>query len=68
MIQFSGQMVFSFACRFNLSDVEKTAKRVRSSLEKKQESQRPPKADKEAHDMTNKLRKIKKSIEKQRTM
>ncbi|XP_059230191.1 probable ATP-dependent RNA helicase DDX60 isoform X2 [Mustela nigripes] len=53
---------------FNLSDVEKTAKRVRSSLEKKQESQRPPKADKEAHDMTNKLRKIKKSIEKQRTI
>ncbi|XP_064441326.1 probable ATP-dependent RNA helicase DDX60 isoform X3 [Mirounga angustirostris] len=53
---------------FNLRDVEQTAICVRSFLEQKQKRQRPPKADKEAYDMTNKLRKVKKSIEKQKTI
>jgi len=53
---------------FNLRDVEQTAICVRSFLERKQRRQRPPKADKEAYDMINKLRKVKKSIEKQKTM
>ncbi|XP_077925546.1 putative ATP-dependent RNA helicase DDX60 isoform X3 [Halichoerus grypus] len=53
---------------FNLRDVEQTAICVRSFLERKQRRQRPPKADKEAYDMINKLRKVKKSIEKQKTI
>ncbi|XP_036914143.1 probable ATP-dependent RNA helicase DDX60 isoform X2 [Sturnira hondurensis] len=51
---------------FNLGDVEKRAKSVSTFLKEKQERERPPKADKEAHDMANKLRKVKKSIEKQK--
>ncbi|XP_008683839.2 probable ATP-dependent RNA helicase DDX60 isoform X1 [Ursus maritimus] len=53
---------------FSLSDVEQTAQWVRRFLKQKQERQRPPEADKEAHDMINKLRKVQKSIEKQKTM
>lgn len=68
MILFSRQVVFSFACRFSLRDVEQTAQWVRRFLKQKQERQRPPEADKEAHDMINKLRKVQKSIEKQKTM
>ncbi|XP_045687217.1 probable ATP-dependent RNA helicase DDX60 isoform X1 [Phyllostomus hastatus] len=53
---------------FKLGDVENRAKSVSTSLKEKQERERPPKADKEAHDMANKLRKVKKSIEKQKIM
>ncbi|XP_045058537.2 probable ATP-dependent RNA helicase DDX60 isoform X2 [Desmodus rotundus] len=51
---------------FKLGEVENRAKSVSTFLEEKQERERPPKADKEAHDMSNKLRKVKKSIEKQK--
>lgn len=68
MILFPRQGVFSFVCRFNLGDVEERALSVRTSLEQKQAEKRSLKADKEAHDVTNKLRKVKKSIEKQKTM
>ncbi|ELK37298.1 Putative ATP-dependent RNA helicase DDX60, partial [Myotis davidii] len=51
---------------FKLGAVEECAKSVRTFLEKKQERERPPNADKEAYDMANKLRKIKKAIEKQK--
>ncbi|KAM9191809.1 putative ATP-dependent RNA helicase DDX60 [Dugong dugon] len=50
---------------FNLRDVEERALSVSAFLEDKQKTKRPPKADKEAHDMANKLRKVKKSMEKQ---
>ncbi|XP_045319557.1 probable ATP-dependent RNA helicase DDX60 isoform X1 [Leopardus geoffroyi] len=53
---------------FNLGDVEERALSVRTSLEQKQAEKRSLKADKEAHDVTNKLRKVKKSIEKQKTI
>ncbi|XP_021120572.1 probable ATP-dependent RNA helicase DDX60 isoform X1 [Heterocephalus glaber] len=53
---------------FSIKDVEECAKNVHSFIEEKQEKKRPPKADKEAHDMANKLRKVKKSIEKQKTL
>lgn len=54
--------------RFNLGAVEDSAKSVSAFLEKKQEMQRPPKADKEAHVMASKLQKLKKSMEKQKLM
>lgn len=53
---------------FNLGAVEDAAKDVSTSLKKKQETKRPPKADKEAHVMANKLRKVEKSIEKQKIL
>lgn len=53
---------------FKLGAVENAAKSVSTSLKKKQETKRPPKADKEAHVMANKLRKVKKSIEKQKIL
>nr|XP_014994961.1 probable ATP-dependent RNA helicase DDX60 [Macaca mulatta] len=53
---------------FKLGAVEDAAKSVSTSLKKKQETKRPPKADKEAHVMANKLRKVKKSIEKQKIL
>ncbi|KAK2115069.1 putative ATP-dependent RNA helicase ddx60 [Saguinus oedipus] len=54
------------AHKFKLGAVENTAKSVSAFLKEKQEKKRPPKADKEAHVMANKLRKVKKSIEKQK--
>ncbi|XP_036137795.1 probable ATP-dependent RNA helicase DDX60 isoform X2 [Molossus molossus] len=51
---------------FKLGTVEQSARAVSTFLKMKQERERPPKADKEAHDMANKLRKVKKSIEKQK--
>ncbi|XP_058406303.1 probable ATP-dependent RNA helicase DDX60 [Diceros bicornis minor] len=51
---------------FKLGAVEGSAKSASNFLEKKQESKRPPKAEKEANVMANKLRKVKKSIEKQK--
>ncbi|XP_064332033.1 probable ATP-dependent RNA helicase DDX60 isoform X2 [Camelus dromedarius] len=53
---------------FNLGDVEQRAGSVKTFLEQKQQIKRPPKADKEAYDMANKLRKVKKSMEKQKTV
>lgn len=53
---------------FSLEAVEDRAKSVKKFLEDKQEKRRPPKADKEAQDMANKLRKVKKSIEKQKML
>ncbi|XP_006864612.1 PREDICTED: probable ATP-dependent RNA helicase DDX60 [Chrysochloris asiatica] len=50
---------------FNISDVEERATSVKAFLEAKQESKRPPKADKEVHARTKKLRKLEKSLEKQ---
>jgi hypothetical protein len=41
---------------------------VKKFLEEKEMKKRPPKADKEAHIMANKLRKVKKSLEKQKIM
>lgn len=57
-----------FISRFKLGAVENAAKSVSTSLKKQQETKRPPKADKEAHVMANKLRKVKKSIEKQKIL
>ncbi|XP_031195782.1 probable ATP-dependent RNA helicase DDX60 isoform X2 [Mastomys coucha] len=51
---------------FRLDDVEACAEDACEFLEEKQEEKRPPKADKEAHTMANKLRKVKKSLEKQK--
>ncbi|KAG8504607.1 putative ATP-dependent RNA helicase DDX60, partial [Galemys pyrenaicus] len=51
---------------FNLDSVEQCAISVSTYLEDKQEQKRSSKADKEAHDMSNKLRKVKKSLEKQK--
>lgn len=65
---FQDKHSFLFVSRFNVGDVEQRAKSVDTSLEKKQERKRPPKAEKEAHVMANKLRKVKKSIEKQKTL
>lgn len=62
------QRFFLFVSRFSLEAVENRAKSVSKFLEDKQEKRRPPKADKEAHDMANKLRKVKKSIEKQKML
>lgn len=67
-ILFLRQEFFSLISRFKLGDVENRAKSVSTFLKEKQERERPPKADKEAHDMANKLRKVKKSIEKQKIM
>lgn len=67
-VPFSRQAFFSFASRFKLGAVEKCAKSVSTFLKEKQERERPPNADKEAYDMANKLRKVKKSIEKQKIM
>ncbi|KAL6036284.1 hypothetical protein STEG23_024020, partial [Scotinomys teguina] len=53
---------------FRLGAVEGCAEAACQFLEDKQEEKRPPKADKEAHDMANKLRKVKKSLEKQKTI
>ncbi|XP_029336518.1 probable ATP-dependent RNA helicase DDX60 isoform X3 [Mus caroli] len=53
---------------FNLDIVEECAENACKFLEKKQEEKRPPKADKEAHIMANKLRKVKKSLEKQKAI
>lgn len=58
----------SFTSRFKLGTVEKCAENAYKFLEAKQEEKRPPKADKEAHTMANKLRKVKKSLEKQKIM
>lgn len=65
---FSRQAFFSFASRFKLGAVEQCARDISTFLEKKQERERPPNADKEAYDVANKLRKVKKSLEKQKTM
>uniref|UniRef100_A0A8B7VB24 Probable ATP-dependent RNA helicase DDX60 n=1 Tax=Castor canadensis TaxID=51338 RepID=A0A8B7VB24_CASCN len=51
---------------FKLETVEKCADSVKKFLEEKEMKKRPPKADKEAHIMANKLRKVKKSLEKQK--
>ncbi|XP_006896732.1 PREDICTED: probable ATP-dependent RNA helicase DDX60-like [Elephantulus edwardii] len=51
---------------FNIHTVEEMAFSVKTFLEQKQERKRPLKADKEAHVMENKLRKVKKSMEKQK--
>ncbi|XP_057577866.1 probable ATP-dependent RNA helicase DDX60 [Hippopotamus amphibius kiboko] len=53
---------------FKLEAVEKSAESVKRHLEVKQQSRRPSKADKEAHDMANKLQKVRKSLEKQKTL
>lgn len=53
---------------FKLNIVEECAENAFEFLEKKQEEKRPPKADKEARTTANKLRKVKKSLEKQKTV
>ncbi|KAM5264315.1 putative ATP-dependent RNA helicase DDX60 [Ctenodactylus gundi] len=53
---------------FNIHDVENYALSVQTFLEEKQKGKRPPKADKEAFDMAGKLQKVKKSMEKQKTL
>nr|XP_019587029.1 PREDICTED: probable ATP-dependent RNA helicase DDX60 [Rhinolophus sinicus] len=53
---------------FKRGDVERNAKNVSTFLEQKQERERPLTADKEAHVVANKLKRIKKSIEKQKTI
>lgn len=79
---YSGQMLDFFPCLveklrkmeklpalfflFSLDTVEECAESVCEFLEEKQEEKRPPKADKEAYIMANKLRKVKKSLEKQK--
>ncbi|XP_038173538.1 probable ATP-dependent RNA helicase DDX60, partial [Arvicola amphibius] len=50
---------------FKLNSVEGCAEDACNFLEVKEEKKRPPKADKEAHVMANRLRKVKKSLEKQ---
>ncbi|XP_024898753.1 probable ATP-dependent RNA helicase DDX60 isoform X2 [Pteropus alecto] len=53
---------------FKLGDVERSALNVSNFLKEKQERERPPKADKEAYVMANKLRKVKKSIESRKAI
>ncbi|XP_055970196.1 probable ATP-dependent RNA helicase DDX60 isoform X2 [Sorex fumeus] len=53
---------------FRLDFVEDSANELREYLEKKQEEKCSPKADKEVYDVTNKLQKVKKSIEKQKAI
>lgn len=53
---------------FRLDDVECCAKKSQEFLEEKQKEKRPPEADKEALVMASKLRKVKKSLEKQKTI
>nr|XP_023492101.1 probable ATP-dependent RNA helicase DDX60 isoform X1 [Equus caballus] len=53
---------------FKLGTVEGSANSARNFLEEKQESKRSLKADKEAYVVANKLRKVRKSIEKQKTL
>ncbi|XP_024599882.1 probable ATP-dependent RNA helicase DDX60 [Neophocaena asiaeorientalis asiaeorientalis] len=53
---------------FNLGAVERSATSVKRFLEIKQQSRRPLKADKEAYDMESKLRKVRKSLETQKTI
>ncbi|XP_039732062.1 putative ATP-dependent RNA helicase DDX60 [Pteropus medius] len=53
---------------FKLGDVERSALNVSNFLKEKQERDRPPKADKEAYVMANKLRKVKKSIESRKAI
>lgn len=50
---------------FKLYSVEGCAENACNFLEVKEEKKRPPKADKEAHVMASRLRKVKKSLEKQ---
>ncbi|XP_005369865.1 probable ATP-dependent RNA helicase DDX60 [Microtus ochrogaster] len=50
---------------FRFESVEECAKAACQFLEDKQEEKRPSKADKEAHAIANRLRKVKKSLEKQ---
>ncbi|XP_050017753.1 probable ATP-dependent RNA helicase DDX60 isoform X3 [Alexandromys fortis] len=50
---------------FRLSFVEGCAEEACNFLEEKEEKKRHPKADKEAHVIANRLRKLKKSLEKQ---
>ncbi|XP_041530136.1 probable ATP-dependent RNA helicase DDX60 [Microtus oregoni] len=50
---------------FRFESVEECAKAACQFLEDKQEEKRPSKADKEAHVIANRLRKVKKSLEKQ---
>ncbi|KAM9675541.1 LOW QUALITY PROTEIN: putative ATP-dependent RNA helicase DDX60 [Dama dama] len=52
----------------DLGAVARRAERVKKFLEQKPERRRPPRADKEAHDIANKLRKVKKSVEKYKTV
>ncbi|XP_076770308.1 putative ATP-dependent RNA helicase DDX60 isoform X2 [Arvicanthis niloticus] len=79
---FSGQMLDFFPCLveklrkmeklpalfflFNRNTVEKCAHKAFEFLEEKQEEKRLPKADKEAYTIANRLRKVKKSLEKQK--
>eukprot|EP00073_Rattus_norvegicus_P053513 XP_017455897.1 PREDICTED: probable ATP-dependent RNA helicase DDX60 [Rattus norvegicus] len=65
-ISYDSFNICSFASRFSLDTVEECAENVCEFLEEKQEEKRPPKADKEAYIMANKLRKVKKSLEKQK--
>lgn len=67
-VLYSRQAFFSFVSRFKRGDVEQNARNVSTFLEQKQERERPLTADKEAHVVANKLKRIKKSIEKQKTM
>ncbi|XP_028350083.1 probable ATP-dependent RNA helicase DDX60 isoform X2 [Physeter macrocephalus] len=53
---------------FKLGAVERSAESVKTFLEIKQQNRRPPKADKEAYDLENKLRKVRKSLEAQKTV
>nr|XP_033713399.1 probable ATP-dependent RNA helicase DDX60 isoform X4 [Tursiops truncatus] len=53
---------------FNLGAVERSAGSVKRFLEIKQQSRRSLKADKEAYDMESKLRKVRKSLETQKTI
>ncbi|XP_074085103.1 putative ATP-dependent RNA helicase DDX60 isoform X2 [Macrotis lagotis] len=53
---------------FKISDVEERARRVCSALEEKQERRQPANADKEVHMLTNKLKKVKKSMGKTPTV
>ena len=52
--------MFSSVSEFHLAAVERRAESVKKFLRQKQECRRPPRADKEAHDMANKLHKVKK--------
>ena len=55
--------------KFDLGAVSRRAESVKKFLEQKLERRRPPRADKEAHGIANKLRKVKKkSMKKYKTV
>ncbi|XP_043369276.1 probable ATP-dependent RNA helicase DDX60 isoform X2 [Dermochelys coriacea] len=53
---------------FNIKNVEKWAENIKNCLEKKQKSKQMPKTEKQVHLLTNRLKKMEKSMQKNQTV